>query len=77
MKINSGYKCKVILKIFEFLFSSCRTCLDQKKKLPMFLSRLNEISGRCEKIVKVANTFLRAKLEEKCEIFYEQIMAID
>ena len=34
----------------------------------MFLSRLNEISGHCEKIVKVANTFLRAKLEEKCEI---------
>ena len=39
-----------------------------KKKLPMFLSRLNEISGRCEKIVKVANAFLRAKLEEKCEL---------
>ena len=35
-KINSGYKCKVILKIFEFLFSSCRTCLDQKKNCLCF-----------------------------------------
>ena len=34
----------------------------------MFLSRLNEISGGCEKIVKVANAFLRAKLEENCEL---------
>ena len=34
----------------------------------MFLLRLNEISGDCEKIVKVANTFLRAKLEENCEL---------
>ena len=34
----------------------------------MFLSRLNEISGRCEKIVKVANAFLRAKLEENREL---------
>ena len=33
----------------------------------MFLSRLNEISGGCEKTVKVANAFLRAKLEENCE----------
>ena len=34
----------------------------------MFLSRLNEISGGCEKIEKVANAFLRAKLEENCEL---------
>ena len=34
----------------------------------MFLSRLNEISGGCEKIVKVANAFLRAKLVENCEL---------
>ena len=50
----------------------------------MFLSRLNEISGGCEKIVKVANAFLRAKVEENCELLrkdkghkrYEQIKAI-
>ena len=34
----------------------------------MFLSRLNEISRGCEKIVKVANAFLRAKLEENNEL---------
>ena len=33
----------------------------------MFLSRLNEINGGCEKIIKVANAFPRAKLEENCE----------
>jgi len=27
------------------------------KKLPMFLSRLNEISGGCEKIVPVSGSF--------------------
>ena len=34
----------------------------------MFWSRLNEISGGCEEIVPVAKTFLRAKLEENCEL---------
>ena len=27
------------------------------KKLPMFLSRLNEMSGRCEKILLVSGSF--------------------
>ena len=27
------------------------------KKLPMFLSRLNEINGRCEKILPVSGSF--------------------
>ena len=29
------------------------------KKLPMFLSRLNEMSGGCEKIVPVSGSFWR------------------
>ena len=34
----------------------------------MFVSRLNEISGGCEKIVLVTNAFLRAKVEENCKL---------